>query len=93
MPGPASGRALRLPERAAPASPAPPETPPDLSAPAGLPDGLRRELLDALVALDTARIAALIGRVAERDAALGQALRRHAETSITCHRVGVAARR
>lgn len=66
-------------ERVAPASPAPPETPPDLSAPAGLPDGLRRELLDALVALDTARIAALIGRVAEQNPALGQLWRRHAD--------------
>ena len=67
-------------ERAAPASPAPPETSPDLSAPAGLPDGLRRELLDALAALDTGRITALIGRVAEQDPALGQLLRRHADS-------------
>ena len=66
-------------ERAVPASPAPSETPPDLSAPAGLPDGLRRELLDALVALDTGRIAALIGRVAEQNPALGQLWRRHAD--------------
>jgi hypothetical protein len=44
------------------------------------PDELRRELADALVALDTERIDALIGRVAERDAALGQALRRHVDT-------------
>ena len=46
---------------------------------AALPEDLRRELADALVALDTTRIAALIGRVAERDAALGQCLRRHAD--------------
>jgi hypothetical protein len=46
---------------------------------AALPDDLRRELADALVALDTERIDALVGRVAERDAALGQRLRQHAD--------------
>ncbi|MBL8248368.1 MAG: response regulator [Candidatus Competibacter sp.] len=45
---------------------------------AGMPEDLRRELADALVALDTKRIDALIGRVAERDATLGQFLRHHA---------------
>jgi hypothetical protein len=44
-----------------------------------LPADLRRELADALAILDTERIDALIGRVAERDAALGQTLRRHAD--------------
>jgi PAS domain S-box-containing protein len=46
---------------------------------ATLPEDLRQELLHALVALDTERIDALVGRVAERDAALGQFLRQHAD--------------
>ncbi len=46
---------------------------------AALPEDLRRDLLDALVALDTDRIDALVGRVAERDAALGQFMRQHAD--------------
>ncbi|MFZ1829080.1 MAG: hypothetical protein WAW42_09995, partial [Candidatus Competibacteraceae bacterium] len=46
---------------------------------AALPDELRRELADALVMLDLQRIDALIGRVAKRDPALGQRLRRHAD--------------
>ncbi|MFZ1828878.1 MAG: ATP-binding protein [Candidatus Competibacteraceae bacterium] len=45
-----------------------------------LPEDLRRELADALVALDTKRIDALIGRVAERDAALAKVLRQHADS-------------
>ena len=52
----------------------------DPAALAALPADLRRELADALAILDTARIGALIGRVAERDAALGQALRQHADS-------------
>jgi CheY-like chemotaxis protein len=51
----------------------------DRAALAALPDELRRALADALVALDTERIALLIDRVAERDAALGQALRWQAD--------------
>ncbi len=51
----------------------------DQAALAALPEALRRDLADALVTLDTERIDALIGRVAERDAALGQILRQHAE--------------
>jgi signal transduction histidine kinase/CheY-like chemotaxis protein len=51
----------------------------DRAALATLPAELRRGLADALVALDIARIDALIGRVAERDPALGQLLRRHAD--------------
>ncbi len=51
----------------------------DRAALAALPEDLRRELADALVALDTERIDALVGRVAERDAALGQAMHRHAD--------------
>ncbi|HMW79370.1 hypothetical protein, partial [Accumulibacter sp.] len=41
---------------------------------------LRRELADALLALDAERITRLIGQVAERDAALGEAFYRHART-------------
>jgi CheY-like chemotaxis protein len=51
----------------------------DRAALAALPEVLRRDLADALVALDTERIDALIGRVAERDAAMGQILRQHAD--------------
>ena len=66
-------------ERAAPASPAPLRAALDPAALAALPADLRRELLDALVALDTGRIVALIGRVAEQNPALGQLWRRHAD--------------
>ncbi len=66
-------------ERAAPSDAGLSETPMDRVALAALPDGLRRALADALAILDTERIDALIGRVAERDAALGQTLRRHAD--------------
>ncbi|HRD49017.1 MAG: response regulator [Candidatus Competibacter sp.] len=62
-----------------PAATAPATTVPDWAALAALPDELRRELADALVALDTGRIDALIGRVAERDAALAKVLRQHAD--------------
>jgi PAS domain S-box-containing protein len=55
------------------------ETTIDQVALAVLPEDLRRDLADALTILDPGRIDALIGRVAERDAALGQALRRHAD--------------
>ena len=44
-----------------------------------LPEDVRRELADALVALDCARIDEMIGRVSERDAELARALRRHAD--------------
>ncbi|HRD49016.1 MAG TPA: transporter substrate-binding domain-containing protein [Candidatus Contendobacter sp.] len=63
----------------APAATATVEQAPDRVALAVLPDELRRELADALVALDTKRIDALIGRVAERDAALAKVLRQHAD--------------
>jgi PAS domain S-box-containing protein len=51
----------------------------DRLALAALPEELRQELGDALVALDPQRIDALIGRIAERDPALGQFLRYHAD--------------
>jgi len=66
-------------ESATPTSPALSEAALDPAALAALPADLRRELADALVALDTERIGALIGRAGERDAALGQVLRRHAD--------------
>ncbi|MEI2780837.1 MAG: ATP-binding protein [Candidatus Competibacter sp.] len=66
-------------ERAAPSDAGLSETPMDPAALAALPADLRRELADALAILDTARIGALIGRVAERDAALGQFFRRYAD--------------
>ncbi len=66
-------------ERAAPSDAGLSETPMDPAALAALPADLRRDLADALAILDTARIGALIGRVAERDAALGQFFRRYAD--------------
>jgi len=58
---------------------------PGVSAPAllpealaALPETLRAELRDALLALDAGRIAAVIDRVLERDSALGSALARSA---------------
>ena len=66
-------------ERAAPDAPAPSGMTPDRVALAALPEDLRRELADALVTLDARRIDALIERVAERDAALGQFFRWHAD--------------
>jgi CheY-like chemotaxis protein len=66
-------------ESATPASPALSEAALNPAALAALPADLRRELADALVALDTERIGALIGQVEERDAALGQLLRRYAD--------------
>ncbi len=66
-------------ERAAPSDAGLSETPMDPAALAALPADLRRELADALAILDTGRIGALIGRVAERDAALGQFFRRYAD--------------
>ena len=68
-----------LRREAEPAAPAPAGRSLDRAALAALPDELRRELADALVALDIGRIGALLGRVAERDPALGQLLRRHAD--------------
>jgi CheY-like chemotaxis protein len=41
---------------------------------AGLPQDLRRHLKDAVISLDVRRIASMINRVAERDAALGRML-------------------
>ena len=55
------------------------ETAINLVALAALPEALRRDLADALVTLNTERIDELIGRVAERDAALGQFFRRYAD--------------
>ena len=49
--------------------------PPALAA---LPEDLRRELMNALISLDTERIAALVDLVSERDDTLGKALERHA---------------
>ncbi|WP_300449733.1 ATP-binding protein [Accumulibacter sp.] len=57
-------------------TPAAVETPLDCTA---LPEDLRQELIDALVILDTMHIDALIGRIDELDAALGQSLRRYAD--------------
>jgi CheY-like chemotaxis protein len=45
---------------------------------ATLPRELRRELTDALVSLDTARIGGIIRRVSELDPALGDTLAKHA---------------
>jgi hypothetical protein len=45
---------------------------------AALPQELRRELTDALVCLDAARIGGIIRRVSELDPALGDALAHHA---------------
>jgi signal transduction histidine kinase/CheY-like chemotaxis protein len=45
---------------------------------ATLPQELRRELTDALVSLDTARIGGIIRRVSELDKTLGDTLARHA---------------
>jgi signal transduction histidine kinase/CheY-like chemotaxis protein len=46
---------------------------------AGLPDGLRGELREALVALDVSRIGELIDLVSQRDAKLGTVLRSYAD--------------
>jgi hypothetical protein len=43
-----------------------------------LPEELRRELMKAVISLDTECIAALIGRVSEQDGELGKALERQA---------------
>jgi signal transduction histidine kinase/DNA-binding NarL/FixJ family response regulator len=45
---------------------------------AALPEELRRELMKAVISLDTDYIAAAIGRVSEHDGALGKALERQA---------------
>ncbi|MBL8398942.1 MAG: response regulator [Candidatus Accumulibacter sp.] len=52
---------------------------PDRAAVAALSAELRRDLADALLALDSERITTLIGRVAECDPLLGQILRHHAD--------------
>jgi CheY-like chemotaxis protein len=49
-----------------------------LQALAALPEELRRELMKAVISLDTDYIAAAIGRVSEQDGALGKALERQA---------------
>ncbi|MBL8398946.1 MAG: response regulator [Candidatus Accumulibacter sp.] len=76
------GRHLRLRylrrERAIPPTSAAEQTL-DRMALATLPEEWRRELGNALVVLDTKRVDALIRQVAERDPALGQILRRHAD--------------
>jgi signal transduction histidine kinase/CheY-like chemotaxis protein len=46
---------------------------------AALPQDMRRELGEALVSLDTARLTELIGRVSGLDPALGDALAQHAD--------------
>ncbi|WP_300453005.1 response regulator [Accumulibacter sp.] len=46
---------------------------------ATLPDALRQQLAEALVALDTQRIDRLIGEIAETDEALAHLLRQHAD--------------
>ena len=51
----------------------------DPAALAALPEDLRRQFTEALVVLDIARIEALIGRVAEVDAAMAKVLRHHAD--------------
>ena len=46
---------------------------------AALPEELREELADATISLDTERITGVIGRISERDDALGNLLARHAD--------------
>ncbi|HNG88313.1 response regulator [Accumulibacter sp.] len=78
------GRQLKLrylrcaPASAAAAAPAPVTL--DSAVIGALPEALRSALSEALLALDAASIDALIGQVAERDAALGACLRRHADS-------------
>jgi len=55
------------------------EQAPDRAALAALPEALRLELADALVALDIGRIEALIGQVEQQGTALGRLLRRHVD--------------
>ena len=53
--------------------------PPVSQQPADLPEGARKELIDAISSLDENRIAAAIHRITELNPSLGQVLRRHAE--------------
>jgi predicted Zn-dependent protease with MMP-like domain len=46
---------------------------------AALPEELRKELADAVISLDIARIADVIGHISERDTALGRTLCQYAE--------------
>ncbi|WP_300454107.1 PocR ligand-binding domain-containing protein [Accumulibacter sp.] len=69
----------RFLRRATAAFAAPTASAPDRAALAALPEEWRRELADALVALDVEQIGRLAGRIAERDPALGRILRRHAD--------------
>ncbi|HNG87655.1 response regulator [Accumulibacter sp.] len=63
-----------------PGAPAAPTAPAlDRAALAALPEALRRDLADALLMLDTARIDALIRQVEALDAILGQVLRSQAD--------------
>ena len=68
------GVRFRRRERAPGASATPKVPVLDRAALAALPEALRRELADALLALDTARIDALIRQIEALDAGLGQAL-------------------
>ena len=47
---------------------------------AELPDDLQRDLMDALVRLDTVLIDRVIAHIAERDAALGNLLHQYTDT-------------
>lgn len=61
---------------------APPDRPDAQPLPkllANLPDGMRRNLGDALTSLDPALIAQVIGEISAQDPALGEALMHHAE--------------
>ncbi len=71
------GVRLRYDESGALDTKAPPAPRPETSA--ALPAELRKELTEAVVALDTARIAELIGRVAELNPTLGSVLAQHAD--------------
>jgi len=66
-------------DEAATDSVAKPTTALRLGALATLPQELRRELNDALVSLDAARVAELVRRIAELDPALGDVLAHHAD--------------
>ncbi len=72
------GVRYRRQERAAPPAPGVASAP-VRAALAALPDPLRRELVDALVILDSERIAEMIRKIGARDAALAEVLRRHAD--------------
>jgi len=61
------------------AEPASPDAGLDRAALAALPEQIRRRLADALIALDTRQIDALIGQIGERAPALGRALHKKSE--------------